>query len=136
MKETVYHLLIKSLDQDLGPDEQARLKAALAADADLRAEQAQLLQMRESLAAQAPAFAPFFSTRVMARIERLREQPESILENLMPAFVRLSLPALGLILLMLAFILFSEPQLNVETLAGLEAVELEDVLNEAMASNF
>lgn len=86
-------LLHRSREEELSSAEEERLEQLLATHPELRAEQKELAatEARVSEAA-AESFAPFFSSRVMGRLERRRDRAFS--EQLAFLFRRLALAVL------------------------------------------
>lgn len=88
-------LLRRSREEELSPLEEERLGRLLAHYPELRAEQSDLAETEARVAEAAPtSFAPFFSSRVMGRIERRREEGRAFPEQLAFLFRRLALVVL------------------------------------------
>ena len=130
-KDSPIKLLIRSFDDELSAQEQARLAGALAASAELRAEKARLEVLRATLGEQAYAFRPFFATRLMARLQRERETWATSLPF---AFRRIALPALALVVLLLLTVAYTEQSLSLEVLTGVSGLAVDDPLTQLLVS--
>lgn len=88
-------LLHRSREEELTPAEEKRLGRLLAQHPELRAVQSELAETEALVAEAAPtSFAPFFSSRVMSRLERRREENRAFSEQLVFLFRRLAIAVL------------------------------------------
>jgi len=77
MNEEMLNLLIRSFDENLSEVERTSLDKALAGSPELREEKKQLSDMRQMIGETAERkFKPFFSARVMRRIEESQSEQE------------------------------------------------------------
>ncbi len=128
MDQALYNLLVASFDRDLSDEEQAALNQGLETSEELRKEQVVLQQMREITAAHSPEFAPFFSGRVMHKIEALHQPTkEPVLAKwLTKMFPKVALSGVAVILLVLVSTYFVEGSFSLDTLLGISEVAAED----------
>jgi hypothetical protein len=71
------------------------------------------------------AFRPFFSTRVMARIDSLRDRQISL--KLFEAFQRIVVPGIAVILIFLMAIYFVHGSISLESIMGTETLSNENL---------
>lgn len=124
-QKQLYHLLLRSLDQPLKPQEQQQLEEGLAQSAELRAQREALLRNRERLTQWRPRPDPAFATRVMARWEPYRA-PESVQNLLVAWFPRVAAACLLILLLTILGTYFSEGSLTPEAFIGTQDLTVED----------
>lgn len=125
------HLLRRSREEELTSTEEKRLEQLLDTYPELRAEQKELGKTEDLVAQAAPeSFAPFFSTRVMSRIERRREEEQAFAKNLAFVFRRLALAVLlvagGLVTYNTTTAPPSAKDSFVERVTGIPSATLED----------
>lgn len=128
--ETGRTLLMRSREEDLTPSEEKRLEQLLESYPELRAEKKELHETEKLVAQAAPeSFAPFFSTRVMSRIER-RYGDQAFVENLAFFFRRLALAVLLLAAGLATYNTTTAPPTAkdsfVERVVGIPSATLED----------
>jgi len=105
MKRKIVKLLYRSFDSELNPDEKEKLDQALRGSEELRMEKDRILAQRRAIAGgAASSFSPFFTERVMSKIESLDQKKngvESFYETLLFMFRRFAIigAAIGLLLL-------------------------------------
>lgn len=128
MDQALYNLLVASFDRDLSDKEQAALNQGLETSEELRKEQAALQNIRKLTASHSPEFAPFFSGRVMHKIESLQKHPkEQVLTKwLSKMFPKVAVSGVAIILLFLASTYFMEGSFSLDTLLGISEVAAED----------
>ena len=124
-------LLHRSREEDLTPTEEERLGRLLDTRPELRAEQKELAATEALVAEAAPeSFAPFFSSRVMARLKRQREESQAFSEQLVFLFRRLALAVLLLAASLAAYNTATSPPWAedslVERVVGIPSPTLED----------
>ena len=124
MKQDLHQLLIRSLDETLTPQEQQRLDDALSASTKLRQEKAQLLQMRNLVAALRVKRDTNFAERVMARISR--KEDASLLNGIVSLFPKLAAACLLVFMLSLLGIYTYQGSLSGEVIIGVENLLPED----------
>ena len=106
MSDKMQNLLLKSFDTQLSDDEQKQLDAALKASHTLQLEKEQFELVRQTLSkVPPPRFRPFFTERVMARVNTADKQAnfESLFDSLIIAFRPLAISAAVIILGLMSF---------------------------------
>ncbi len=124
-QKQLYHLLLRSLDQPLKPQEQQRLEEELSQSAELRARREELLRNRERLGQWRPRPDPAFTTRVMARWERYHT-PKTVQSLLVAWFPRVAAACLLILLLAILGTYLSEGSLNSDVFIGTQDLTVED----------
>lgn len=124
MKETTRDLMIYALDNELTQEEAQRLELALQASADLRAEQRQLLAMRQLLAESQPEPSPVFVENIIAQLAKPPQtQLSTLIVNLYPQIAAACILAIAI---SLSAIYLTEGSLTLDALVGVTEVSLED----------
>lgn len=102
MKSEHRDLLMLALGDELDSSQKEQFDRLLVADTSFRAEWERLRTVRRMVTQtqEEPAFGPFFSTRVMARIE---QQPESLADSLGRLFRPLVPLTVGVVLALALF---------------------------------
>ncbi len=120
-----YHkqLLLRSLDFELSPGEQAELEAALERSAELRAEKAQLQRVRQLLGEWEPRRKASVVSTVMARVARAPVSWEARIINLAP---RVAAASIVLLLTGMLTLYFADGQAAASALVNLETLTPED----------
>lgn len=116
-----YNLLLRSFDEDLDADQEAKLKEALSSSEELRTEQEEILAIRNLISSQKASFKPGFTDRV---VNKIRE--ESHLQVIMPdfnqtffsVFKKVALTGVAAIIILLFSIYYSSSRLGVDTIVG------------------
>lgn len=116
-------LLLKSLDEELTPEERASLDRALAASEALRHERDQLLAMRTALGQLQPLPDASFAGRVMDRIQAQETTMTAIILQLYP---RVAAASVVVILVVLLAVFFTEGSLTPDTLIGVDKLTVDD----------
>jgi len=110
-KKSIRSLLYRSFEEKLKPQEEARLKRALADSPDLRAEKEEMLKLRRLLEERHEFnFSPDFEEKVLSRWRQEKTSHEKMLsfeEQLSSFFVKLAYvgTAVVVVLLIINFIL-------------------------------
>lgn len=117
-------ILIRSLDQEPGQEEKARLEEALEHSEDLRREKARLEQMRAWLAGLQAPIDERFADRVADRIEE--EKNSSFNTVILHLFPKAVAACLLVFMLTLMGIYLSEGALSADAIIGVDDVTLED----------
>ncbi|MCB1124594.1 MAG: hypothetical protein KJT03_23785 [Verrucomicrobiae bacterium] len=117
-------LLIRSLDQELTPEEAARLRQALEKSSDLRAERQRLQLMRQRIAALRLAENPVFVEDITNRLIELGK--ETLTRTMAAIFPKVAAACLLLLLLSLAAIYFTTGALSVDAIIGIDELTPED----------
>ena len=120
MDEKILDLLIYSLDNELTDTQQKMLDEALQNSEALRQEQARLLHMRKELAAFSAAPDATFSSNVL----QVLEQPQSF--NIVQLFPKVAAASVLLFIGSLLAIYFSEGNLSMEAIVGVQDLTPED----------
>ena len=108
-------------------EEQAELDKALAASPELQEEKKRLSEMRQMISESAERkFKPFFSARVMRRIEASQRQQEDFFGSLVWAFRFFAM--VGAVAIVLFFALNSKlaEELSIDSILGLPQLSIED----------
>lgn len=119
---TLYDLLLRSLDEPLSPHEQIDLNKGLHDNKRLREQQEELLALRATLGQLSFNFSENFSEQVMASIAT--ESHNNNLNTLSMSvaiyqnFKRISAVAAALVLILLGIHWFNDNALNMETITG------------------
>ncbi len=74
MNQNILKLLIRSFDKDLSPDKKVLLDENLKNDKELQNLKKELNKTRESIQKQDYQFKPFFETRVLSKIENIKNE--------------------------------------------------------------
>ena len=117
----------RSLDDELTPKEKEEWERALAGSPELREAYQALMQTQTLLSKQEFRFQPFFSGKVMHRIEQLRPIPKQI-ANWGLAFRTVAIPGLVAIVLLLITTWVTHGSFSVDALAGVYELAPEDLL--------
>lgn len=117
-------LLIRSLDQELTPEEADRLRQALEKSSDLRAERQRLQLMRQRIAALRLAENPVFVEDITNRLIELGK--ETLTRTMAAIFPKVAAACLLLLLLSLAAIYFTTGALSVDAIIGIDELTPED----------
>lgn len=135
MNKDIHKLLLRSLDEALGPDEDLLLKEALDSSPELRKEREELIEMRKMLGEQSFRFGPFFAGKVLNKLEpRERETLESWFTQMGFAFQRVGLPAVALVVLLLLTTFFVEQSLSLDVITGTSELTVDDFMTGVTAS--
>ncbi|OJJ20787.1 hypothetical protein BKI52_09390 [marine bacterium AO1-C] len=126
--QNAYELLLASFDRELTSDEQASLEQGLADFAELRAEKTDLENLRTLVGDQSYAFKPFFSGRVMHKIENLkqRSREKGLSSWMVRIFPKVAASGLAIIVLLMASTYLMEGSFSLDTLLGISEVAAED----------
>jgi len=119
MREEMYDLLIRSLDEPLTEAETQQLEQALSESDELRKAKEELLRMRSILGHSTYQFNPFFVGRVMHRLPKAQE-PLTVPWG--KAFQQIALPGLALLIFLCVFVWVQEGSLSWEVLTGIQTV--------------
>ena len=111
-----FHLLLKQQVEKLSQEEQIQLKEGMKLFPELEEAARAFKQQNGLLRAQQYAFKPFFTGRVIHKLQSLREHSNV---HLMYAFKRLAVPAFGVICLWLLNIYFMDGALDLDNIVGL-----------------
>jgi hypothetical protein len=128
----MFDLLIKSFDEQLSPDETKQLEEALSESDDLRKEKEHLLKLRRVLSSQQYEFKPFFETRVMNRILKLKSGKVFELDftkNLSTVFKRVAISGIAAIIILLITFYISEGSFSLDTLTGVETFSDDSLIS-------
>jgi hypothetical protein len=110
------HLLIRSFDEELSPEEAQQLAVALATSEELRSKKDELLEMRSALSEWSPAPNPDFLAGVMSG---LPVRLETMVVRLFPRVAAASLLLMGVMIAYLYFtdgsFLFSDYAIGIDT---------------------
>jgi len=125
-------LLMKSFDEELSPDERKHLEEVLSESDELRSEKKKLLKLREVFSSQEYRFKPFFESRVMNRIHKLRNG--KIIEfdfakNLFFVFKRVAISGITAILILLISIYISEGSFSLDAFTGVESFSDDNLIS-------
>ncbi len=127
MKQEIMDLLYRSFDQELRPEEEKILSAALAASPALRQEKAKIVQMRSLLRNETtPSFQPFFAARVMRRIANRESRGEDFFGSLLWSFRFVAAGAALVVGLLMTQNLVGSDNLSMSTLLGIDQPGLEE----------
>ena len=127
MNEEMLNLLIRSFDENLSEVERTSLDKALAGSPELRQEKKQLSDMRQMIGETAERkFKPFFSARVMRRIEESQSEQEDFFGSLVWAFRVFAMVGTAAILLFFALNSKLANDLSIDSILGLPQLSIED----------
>ena len=121
-------LLVASFDRELTEQEQATLEQGLANFTELQAEKANLESIREMVGEQSYAFKPFFASRVMHKIENLkqRSRERGLSVWMLRMFPKVAVSGLAIIIVLMASTYVMEGSFSLDTLLGISEVAAED----------
>ena len=117
-------LLIRSLDQELAPNEAARLRRALDESSSLRTEQRRLRLMHRKIAALRLDRDPAFAEGVTSRLLDLGKR--TLTRTMAAIFPKVAAACLLLLLLSLGAIYFTSGALSIDAIIGIEGLTPED----------
>jgi hypothetical protein len=127
MNEEMLNLLIRSFDENLSEVERTSLDKALAGSPELREEKKQLFEMRQMIGETAERkFKPFFSSRVMHRIEESQTEQENFFDSLVWAFRLFAMAGAAAIVLFFALNSKLANDLSIDSILGLPQLSIED----------
>lgn len=124
MNEKIIQLLLHSLDHELTEAEQLELGAALEASAELRAEQKALLEMRAALTNFSVEADPAFVDDLMQQLPS--EKTVYISGSIRKLFPKVAAACVLVLLLSVLSIYFTEGNLSVEAIVGIQDLSPED----------
>ncbi len=78
MNKKITKLLIHSFDKDLSPDKKKLLNKNLKSDKELQSQKKKIKEVRELIKKQDYQFKPFFETRVMSKIDNIKNEIDFI----------------------------------------------------------
>ncbi len=117
--------MLDKLQGRLSPEASDKLNQAISRKPELQVLWKEVKEVHEKFEGQQPDYSPFFAAKVMQKLE---EAPPATAPKLMTGFKWVGIPALALILGLLAFTAWQEKSLDFETLSGTEEVSLENML--------
>ena len=127
MNEEMQNLLIRSFDENLSEVERTSLDKALAGSPELREEKKQFSEMRQMIGETAERkFKPFFSARVMRRIEESQAEQEDFFGSLVWAFRVFAMVGTAAIVLFFALNSNLANDLSIDSILGLPQLSIED----------
>ena len=112
-------LLKASFDRELSEAEKNRLDQALEKDAELREEAGRLEKLRDVMMQEEPGFSPFFTEKVIKRIEILENNGYGF------AFTRIALPGLAAAIILLLITFWGGQSFSFDTLMGVDKLQPE-----------
>lgn len=124
MNEKMLDLLIYSLDNNLTEAEQAKLDAALAASASLRAEKEQLLQMRTALGNFSLEKDSAFTADLMQHLDQ--QQRIKLGARIRRIYPRVVAACIIIALLSMLGIYLAEGSFSMEAIVGIQDLTPED----------
>jgi len=131
MDRQILKLLYRSFDDELDEKQKKQLEEALHKSDALRKERERILAQRQAIAdSPQPAFKPFFTERVMGRIESLGERKnglETFYETLLAMFRRLALAGAAILLLLLIYNLRTGDALSSDEIFYSSDVAIEEI---------
>ena len=113
-----YQLLLRSFDAELSTTEQIQLQKALEQDAQLRAEQQYLQQLRHQLGQQQFQFGADFTDHVLQKIANNTRIYQTV-DYIAQLFPPIAIGAAATILLLIGFAYYQEGNISLQTLAGI-----------------
>jgi hypothetical protein len=135
-KETdrkVLKLLYRSLDSDLKDKDQRKLDEALEKSEELRKEKERVLAQRQAVAASASqSFSPFFTDRVMSRIEGLGQKKngwEAFYEGFMAAFRKVAIVSAVVLVLLISYNVIKSDIVPEDELFFMADTTMEEILD-------
>lgn len=130
----LYDLLNRSFHDTINEKEESELEQALEKSQELRVEKGKIAALQSLLAQQDFRFNPFFSGRLMTRIENLREN-NSILSGLNYAFMRISLPTMLALCIWVLVFWSMEGSLSVDNFLGVASLSYDELVSDYFVSN-
>jgi len=127
MNNKILELLYRSFDAMLSQEEKTLLSQALSSSPELREEKKRIEETRRIVSEDAErTFKPFFSTRVMRKINTESLTQDDFFESLVWIFRRIALAGGLSVILLFANSLLSERDLSLDSLMGMPQITLED----------
>jgi anti-sigma factor RsiW len=124
MEQAIKNLLLRSMTEELPPEEAAQLEAALSASETLRQEQRALLQTKMALQSALPPADPAFVDRVMIRLDRKRKDIALVVQ----LFPRVAAACAIVLVALTLFLYFEAGSLSADALVGLEDLSIDDAV--------
>lgn len=133
MDKKILELLYRSFDYELNKTETQRLKEALSQSEELRREKDRILAQRQAIA-ESPksSFKPFFTERVMKRIESLSEKKngiEAFYETLLVMFRQFALVGAAVLIILLLVNLRTGDALSTEDIFYTSDAAIEEIVD-------
>lgn len=129
MDKDIHRLLLRSLEEELEHEEMLELEEALAQSAALRKQKEELLGMRQILASQEFQFKPFFTAKVLNRLDTEGQKTvDNWFTQLSFAYQRIGVPALAVLVLLLLFTFFTEQSMSIDVITGTSDLTVDDLM--------
>ncbi|MGD8539781.1 MAG: hypothetical protein PVI66_13780 [Candidatus Aminicenantes bacterium] len=129
----VQKLLYRSLDSDLNDKDRKKLDAALEESEELRKERERLLAQRYAVTESAShSFGPFFTEKVMNRIEGLDQKKnglEAFYESFMAAFRKVVIVSAVVLVLLISYNVIKSDIMPEEELFFMADTSIEEILD-------
>lgn len=126
-------LLYRSLDGDLKNKDQNKLDEALEKSEELRKEKERILSQRQAVADSAgQSFGPFFTERVMHRIEGLGQRKnglEAFYESFMAAFRKVAIVSAAVLVLLISYNVIKSDIVPEDELFFMADTTMEEILD-------
>ena len=126
-KQKWHEWLHRYVDNELAPSEKEAFEKMLASSEELQEELAELTRVKDVLGQQEFRFRPFFTGRLMHRIEQLQQVPAQFTHWSL-AFKSVAIPGMVVILLLLLNTWVTHGSFSLEALAGVSELAPEDLL--------
>jgi hypothetical protein len=127
MNPKMLDLLYRSFDSALTETEEEALNDALAESPKLREERNQILKTREIVRQNpAPAFKPFFLSRLNHKLQDKRRQREDFSRSLKWSFRLVGLVGSLTVVLLFAYNSINEQSISMDSILGIPQATLED----------
>jgi len=122
MENKLLQLLHKSFDSPLRAGEQLLLDEGLKNSGELREEKIRLENLRNILTNQQYSFGPYFTVKVMNKIDLLKTDGE-LNQGIVFAFKRVAIPILAAAIILIAFSIFNTGSFTLDHLMGLDSLQ-------------
>ena len=129
MDNEALRLLKLSYDQELSEIENERLENALRADPELRNEARKLQKLRDLMYHDETGFSPFFTEKVMNRIDLLENDGYRF------AFSRIAIPGLAAAIILLLISFWGGQSFSFDALIGVENLQPEYITEFLLYNN-
>lgn len=129
MDDEALRLLKLSYDQELNEVENEKLEHALRKDPELRAEARKLQKLRDLMYQDETGFSPFFTEKVMNRIDML------INDGYRFAFSRIAMPSLAAAIILLLISFWGGHSFTFDALMGVENLKPEYITDFLLYTN-
>ena len=126
MNKKIKKLLIRSFDDDLPPDKNKLLNKNLQSDKELQNQKHELNKVRELIKKQDYQFKPFFETRVMSKIDNIKNEIDFI-SSLFFVYKKIMVFGLSAAFILLVIFYLTGSPLSFDNLFGTKYMNIDNL---------